>query len=646
MLGVGVAGPGGPRTAAATVGDPTARRMPSTPSGARRLGDPRRGRRARADRVRGAAGALRHGAGGPRRRGPTRRRRPAGRHADRPATTAVVTATVPIDAKVASRIVGGGPGRAAAARPTAGARDLRCVTLEEPAFPARLARGRSCRRHVLFVRGDVGRARPGAGGGGRRDAPAERVTAGRSPAASRAASSAADAAVVSGLAYGIDGAAHEADGPGRRHDGRGHRRRARRIAARERTTGWPRRSVATGGAVVSEYAPDVEPTIGHVPAPQPDHQRPVRRRRSSSRRRPAAARSSRRRGRWSRAATCSSSPGRSTRRPPRAAWRSCASSARTSASWPASRTSSPTSGSAPVDGRPTGRVAPARRRRRAPRSTGCGATERTVARGASSGTRAPSMPSWRPPICPVATVLATLTLLEATRRSWPAATAATTPDGELLGPSALPIPDDAVAERVRAGRGVARSCRPVLPSPFGARPSATDPLAPTPIPGRVRPLQPEASIAEVRPRAPCRPRRHRGHRPGLAPAGVRAGACRRGASGSGRHRARGHRPGPARDHDRHRRRPTRPADPGRVPDAHRDRASSSTARPRSGSARRWTRPRSRPRCRSQPATPVDLDLVDRQHVRLGRAAAEHWARRHVPHDHRATPAPWRSPAGR
>ena len=67
--------------------------------------------------------------------------------------------------------------------------------------------------------------------------------------------------------------------------GRGRRRRARRSrsSARAMPSLHPRAHsrladsiVASGGAVVSELGPDIDPSQGHVPAPQPDHQRPGR----------------------------------------------------------------------------------------------------------------------------------------------------------------------------------------------------------------------------------------------------------------------------------------------------------------------------------------------------------------------------------
>ena len=140
--------------------------------------------------------------------------------------------------------------------------DILAVTVEEPRYPARLA-GIAMPPHVLFVRGDpdaLGRDRSVAIVGTRRATTGGRTTAGRIASALVAA----EATVVSGLAYGIDGAAHEATiraggvtvavigGGHARAIPRGHRRLADAI-------------VRSGGAVVSELGPDVEPTRGTFP---------------------------------------------------------------------------------------------------------------------------------------------------------------------------------------------------------------------------------------------------------------------------------------------------------------------------------------------------------------------------------------------
>ncbi len=131
----------------------------------------------------------------------------------------------------------------------------------------------------------------------------------------------AGAVVVSGLAMGIDGAAHAATvnaggltvaviGGGHSHPGPGAHR------------GLTRTIVDTGGAVISELAPDKTPTKGTFPR---------RNRiisalatpRSWSRRRHEVARSSRRATRWSRAAPCWPCLGDPATRPWRAACHCC-----------------------------------------------------------------------------------------------------------------------------------------------------------------------------------------------------------------------------------------------------------------------------------------------------------------------------------
>jgi DNA processing protein len=167
----------------------------------------------------------------------------------------------PIDAKVAVRIaaaVQDGPRMLGRLR-TLG---LQVVTLEERLFPARLALVQ-LPPSVLFVRGDIAalaRERAVAVVGTRRPTGHGRAVAGRIARGLVGV----EAAVVSGLAFGIDGAAHEATvraggttvaviGGGHAHRGpRAHDLLADAI-------------VATGGAVVSEYAPDVAPTVGTFP---------------------------------------------------------------------------------------------------------------------------------------------------------------------------------------------------------------------------------------------------------------------------------------------------------------------------------------------------------------------------------------------
>ena len=140
--------------------------------------------------------------------------------------------------------------------------DVRVVTVEEPDYPARLA-GVAMPPHVLYVRGEVdalARPRAVAVVGTRRATGQGRTTAGRIATALVAA----DATVVSGLAFGIDGAAHEATvraggttvaviGGGHATLGpSGHIRLADAI-------------IAAGGAVVSELAPDTAPSKGTFP---------------------------------------------------------------------------------------------------------------------------------------------------------------------------------------------------------------------------------------------------------------------------------------------------------------------------------------------------------------------------------------------
>ena len=139
---------------------------------------------------------------------------------------------------------------------------LRAVTAEEPSYPVRL-RSIAMPPHVLFVLGDVralGRSRAAAVVGTRRATTWGRTAAGRIATALVAA----DAAVVSGLAYGIDGVAHEATvragGITAAVIGGGH---AVAIPADHRRLA--RAILDADGAIVSELAPDVEPTRGTFP---------------------------------------------------------------------------------------------------------------------------------------------------------------------------------------------------------------------------------------------------------------------------------------------------------------------------------------------------------------------------------------------
>jgi DNA processing protein len=181
-----------------------------------------------------------------------------------------LAATPPIDATHRSQPIL--DGIAAAIVSTAEERDrivarlraleIRVLTVEEPAYPARLANV-AMPPHVLYVRGDVGslsRPRAVAVVGTRRATGPGRTTSGRIATALVAA----DATVVSGLAFGIDGAAHEATvraggvtvaviGGGHATLGpSSHVRLAEAI-------------LASGGAIVSELAPDTEPSKGTFP---------------------------------------------------------------------------------------------------------------------------------------------------------------------------------------------------------------------------------------------------------------------------------------------------------------------------------------------------------------------------------------------
>ena len=140
--------------------------------------------------------------------------------------------------------------------------DVRVVTVEEPSYPVRLA-AIAMPPHVVYIRGPhavLSRDRAVAVVGTRR------ATSGGRAIAARIATAlvAADATVVSGLAFGIDGAAHEATlragGTTVAVIGGGHA-----------TLGPPTHRrlgeaiVAAGGAVVSEHSPDTAPTQGTFP---------------------------------------------------------------------------------------------------------------------------------------------------------------------------------------------------------------------------------------------------------------------------------------------------------------------------------------------------------------------------------------------
>jgi DNA processing protein len=139
---------------------------------------------------------------------------------------------------------------------------IRVLTVEEPAYPTRLG-AIAMPPHVLYVVGSadaLSRDRAVAVVGTRRATSGGRITAERIAEALVAA----EATVISGLAFGIDGAAHEATlraggttiaviGGGHATLGpRPHLRLAEAI-------------VAAGGAVVSELGPDTAPSKGTFP---------------------------------------------------------------------------------------------------------------------------------------------------------------------------------------------------------------------------------------------------------------------------------------------------------------------------------------------------------------------------------------------
>ena len=139
---------------------------------------------------------------------------------------------------------------------------LQVVTVDDAAYPSRLA-AIEFPPHLLFVDGDAAALEPDhavAVVGTRRATIAGRGLASRvAHALSRSG-----ATIVSGLALGIDGAAHAAtvDAGGRTVAviGGGHGQVYPRAHAR-----LARAIVEAGGAVVSELAPDFEPTKGTFP---------------------------------------------------------------------------------------------------------------------------------------------------------------------------------------------------------------------------------------------------------------------------------------------------------------------------------------------------------------------------------------------
>jgi DNA processing protein len=136
------------------------------------------------------------------------------------------------------------------------------VTLADEAYPSRL-RAIDLPPPVLFLRGDLAsldRPRAVAIVGTRRPTQHGRATAGRIADGVAAL----DATIVSGLALGIDGAAHasavRAGAPTVAVIGGGHERlypSAHRSLARAIADG--------GGAVISEFAPDTQPSRGTFP---------------------------------------------------------------------------------------------------------------------------------------------------------------------------------------------------------------------------------------------------------------------------------------------------------------------------------------------------------------------------------------------
>ncbi len=140
--------------------------------------------------------------------------------------------------------------------------DVTVVTMEEPTYPRRLTEI-AMPPHLLFVRGSMSALAHGravAVVGTRRATTQGRTNAGRIATALVAG----DAAVISGLAYGIDGAAHaaalRADGITVAVIGGGH---AVSVPPAHERLG--RSIVDHGGAVVSEFAPDAVPTRGTFP---------------------------------------------------------------------------------------------------------------------------------------------------------------------------------------------------------------------------------------------------------------------------------------------------------------------------------------------------------------------------------------------
>ncbi len=139
---------------------------------------------------------------------------------------------------------------------------LSVVTMEDPAYPARLA-AIEMPPHLLYVLGD--RAAMSADAAVAIVGTRRATNAGRSIAA-RIATNLVEvgASVVSGLAVGIDGAAHaaavHAHGTTVAVIGSGHAVLHPRAHGRLADT-----IVASGGAVVSELSPDTSPSLGTFP---------------------------------------------------------------------------------------------------------------------------------------------------------------------------------------------------------------------------------------------------------------------------------------------------------------------------------------------------------------------------------------------
>jgi DNA processing protein len=156
-------------------------------------------------------------------------------------------------------VVARDPSTVLAAIRTAG---LAILTLDDPGYPARL-RSIEMPPHVLFVRGDIDAlsARSATAVVGTRR-PSE---AGRSVAARIGGAIArSGGAVVSGLAVGIDGAAQAAvtaeQGVTVAVLGSGHNRLYPRAHTR-----LADRIIANDGAVISEFAPDIQPSASTFP---------------------------------------------------------------------------------------------------------------------------------------------------------------------------------------------------------------------------------------------------------------------------------------------------------------------------------------------------------------------------------------------